>query len=49
MIRRKMIKGTCIAAREEKLGFLKSLVLKILEEWLWHSVSNMKQPQAINQ
>jgi hypothetical protein len=25
--------------REEKLGLLKSMVLKLLEKWFWHNVT----------
>jgi hypothetical protein len=36
---RKMIKGTCLAAPQRKLGLLEGLVLEVLEELLRHSVT----------
>jgi hypothetical protein len=36
---RKMVKGTCLLLRKEKLRLLEGLVLEVLEEWLRHSVT----------
>jgi hypothetical protein len=36
---RKMVKGTRLAAPKEKLVLLEGLVLEVLDEWLWHSVT----------
>jgi hypothetical protein len=49
MIGAKCSRVLALPLREEKLGFLETLVLKILKERLWHSVSYTKQPQEINQ
>jgi hypothetical protein len=34
-----MFKVTSLLIRKEKLGLLEGLVLEVLEEWLWHSVT----------
>jgi hypothetical protein len=35
----KMVKGTCLAAPQRKIGLLEGLVLEVLEEWLQHSIT----------
>jgi hypothetical protein len=35
----KIVKGTCLLLRKEKLGLLEGLVLEVLEEHLRHSVT----------
>jgi hypothetical protein len=34
-----MVKGACLAAHKEILRFLESLLLKVLDEQLWHNVT----------
>jgi hypothetical protein len=35
----KWSRALALLLRKEKLGLLKGLVLEVLEEWLWHSVT----------
>jgi hypothetical protein len=37
--RRKMVKGTCLAGPQIKVGLLESLVLDVLKKWLWYSIT----------
>jgi hypothetical protein len=35
----KWSRALALLLRKEKLGLLEGLVLKVLKEWLWHSVT----------
>jgi hypothetical protein len=35
----KWSRALALLLHKEKLGLLKSLVLEVLEEWLWHSIT----------
>jgi hypothetical protein len=35
----KWSRALALLLHKEKLGFLKSLVLEVLEEWLWYNVT----------
>jgi hypothetical protein len=35
----KWSRALALLLRKEKLGLLEGLILEVLEEWLWHSVT----------
>jgi hypothetical protein len=44
----KWSRALALLLRKEKLGLVESLVVEVLEEWLWHSIT-LCEANTINQ